>query len=125
MYGMRMTTLLAGVAASLSLSFAFWIFTAYGASNRLRLGFCSVCGAVATVWMLNDIVGYLPSWVTLLLMGQSVVGGATVLRNAGMENRRVGMPARRFAAVAQVTWFGFILGGTFGLGVFGLLFVVG
>ena len=102
-------------------SFAFWIFVAYGALRVFRVGMCSVCGAVVTVWSLNLAFSFMPGWVTLLLMGQSVVGGATLLRDLTFQSRHRSMDRQRFFALSQLVWFGFILAGTFVLGLAGLV----
>lgn len=109
------------LALLLAASFLFWIFVAYAALRSFRLGVCGVCGSVVTVWALNLAFNLLPGWVTLLLLGESVVGGATLLRDALLMPKREAMTPARFSAVTQVTWFAFILGGTLALGALGLV----
>lgn len=121
---MTTTNVLVLLTASLVLSFLFWIFAAYGSSKMTRYGVCSVCGAVATIWGLNLVFQFLPGWVTLLLMGQSVTGGSAMLRDATMAPWRPKMDLREYTAVAQVVRFGFILAGTLGLGLLGLVYGV-
>lgn len=120
---MELLPLLGTLALALSLSFFFWIFVAYGLTRFLRLGVCSVCGAVVTVWVANLVFAFLPGWVTVLLMGQSVVGGASLFRDELLSRALpADTPNPRRILLAQLTWFAFILGGTAVLGTLALLF---
>lgn len=119
---MEPVAILGLLAAALTLSFVFWIFVAYGSARFLRLGVCSVCGAVVTIWAANLLFGFLPGWVTLLLIGQSVVGGAALLRDATLlATLPATMPNASRQVLSQLTWFAFILGGTATLGFVGLV----
>jgi hypothetical protein len=103
----------------LSLSFLFWILVASSALRFVRVGLCSVCGAVTTVWASNLLFHYLPDWMGLLLMGQSVVGGATLGRDLLFARRMQGVPPgerRALVVRAQLVWFAFILLCTVALG---------
>ncbi|MEA3203594.1 MAG: hypothetical protein QOI63_1269 [Thermoplasmata archaeon] len=115
----------AGLLAALSLSFLFWILVAYSALRFVRFGLCSVCGAVVSVWAANLVFHFLPDWMGLLLMGQSVVGGATLGRDFLFAERILALAPhdrRPLVAQAQLVWFGLILVGTVGLGTFWLRF---
>jgi hypothetical protein len=114
-----LTVLTLGLA--LIVSFLLWIFVAYGTTRFFKFAVCSVCGSVVSIWGLNLVFHFLPAWIGLLLMGESVVGGATLFRNKLLVPRIARMSRTRYAALAQVTWFGFILGGSLVLGTAGLL----
>lgn len=126
MVATSVVTLIGLVAIVLTLSFAFWIFVAYGAMRFVKFGMCSVCGSVVSVWVLNLFFHFLPGWVTLLLLGQSVVGGASLFRDMILipHAQRTNMPLARYGTIAQLLWFGLILGGTFTLGMVGLTMAV-
>lgn len=117
----HLLSVLGWTLAALAASFLFWIFVAYAALRGVKWGVCSVCGAVVTVWSANLVFGFLPGWVTVLLIGQSVVGGATLLRDVLLVPRAPTMTPRRYQTLAQLTWFGLILGGTFALGLVALV----
>jgi hypothetical protein len=118
-------TLARDVGGALLLSFAFWILAGYGLLRFVRFGVCSVCGAVVSVWALNLLLGFLPGWVTLLLLGQSVVGGSSLARDLLFVGRILRAPddesRRVLMARSQMAWFAFILAGTFALGLLGLV----
>lgn len=117
-------TLVRDVSGALSISFLAWILAGTGLVHFMRFGVCSVCGAVVSVWALNLGFGFLPGWVTLLLLGQSAVGGSALARDVLFADRLAkASPGQRrvLAARAQMAWFGLLLAATAGLGALGLL----
>lgn len=105
-------------------AFAVSVVVLFGLYHLSGRHFCQTCVAVAGLWILNLLLGFLPAWVTVFLMGQSIAGGAAMGRDhvsdrASFED----LPDRRRRLAKQFTYFGLLLGGT--LGGVGLLLAAG
>lgn len=106
---------LALLDATLLAAFVLSVLAMLVSWRLFGLTFCQVCVAVSSVWVANLLFGFAPPWVTVLLMGQSVAGGAGMARDRVARRLEGGTrtDAQR-RLVKQLAYFGAILAGTAG-----------
>lgn len=101
--------------AILFAAFVLAIFGLFWTHKLFGFSFCQVCTAVSSVWILNILVRVLPTWVTIFLMGQSVAGGAALVRDRLSARFHANdRPDTERRLIKQLSYFGAILVGTLG-----------
>lgn len=83
----------------------FWSIIRYFTKEIIGFGFCAMCASVSSLWATNLIFGFLPEWITILLVGMSITGGMYALSKKIKEDYGLEIIAMEFLILLV---FGFI-----------------